>query len=332
MKYLKNLKINGYRIESVYKENNHYRIKLLDGNIIKIKDCVTISYICKRCGREIVENVTPYKIRHYFSDKFSCLCRSCELCLNPRVHIWTKEEKKKRSEMYKGKNNPMYKKDWRIGKTKEELEAHRKHTSEGWHNLPESKKIEKINKYKATMNAKTDEEKLLIKEKLKRSWQKKTKEELIEIRKKQSLAQRKFMEKNPDYYKEIKAKGGKAATSNYKSYKMNKIEQKVENWLKDNNISYSYCCILNGQDGNNYQYDFIIHNRKILIEVNGTYWHADPRIYSKDKLNHIQLNKIEKDKRKKEVAKLYGFTLLYIWEIDINNNDFSNLKEILNEN
>lgn len=332
MKYLKNLKINGYEIESIYKENRQYRIKLLNGNIIKIKDCFTISYICKHCGKEIIENVTPYKIRHYFSNDFSSLCKSCEQRLNPRVHVWTIEERKKRSEMYKGKNNPMYGKDWRVGKNEEELEAHRRHTSEGWYNLPESKKLEKINKCKATMNAKSDEEKFLIKEKIKRTWQKKTKEELIEIRKKQSLAQQKCMQNDPDYYKKIKARGGKASACNHKKYKINKIEQKVENWLKDNNIEYSYSCILNGKDGDNYQYDFIIHNKKILIEVNGTYWHADPRVYSTKNLNALQLSKIKRDKIKKEVAKLYGFTLLYIWEMDINNNDFSSLKGILNEN
>ena len=234
--------------------------------------------------------------------------------------------------MYKGKNNPMYGKDWRIGKTDEELEAHRRHTAEGWYNLSEDKKREKINKCKSTMRAKSTEEKFLIKEKIKKAWKNKSNEELIEIHKRQSLAKKMYAERSKNYYKEIKARGGKAAASNYKSYKINEIEHKVKNWLKNNNIAYSYCCILNGKDGNNYQYDFIIHGKKILIEVNGTYWHADPRVYTLKNLNNMQLNKIERDKRKKEIAESYGFTLLYIWEIDINNNDFSSLNEVLNEN
>lgn len=54
-----------------------------------------------------------------------------------------------------------------------------------------------------------------------------------------------------------------------------------------------------------FQYDFIIRHRRILIEVQGDYWHGHPDMYNEDgsngkkKLNNIQINNIKRDKLKK---------------------------------
>lgn len=54
-----------------------------------------------------------------------------------------------------------------------------------------------------------------------------------------------------------------------------------------------------------------------LIEVNGTYWHADPRVYSSGSLNHIQQNAKRRDSRKAAWAETHDYRLIVIWEDDI---------------
>jgi len=63
-----------------------------------------------------------------------------------------------------------------------------------------------------------------------------------------------------------------------------------------------------------------------LLEVQGDYWHGNPKIYTE--LNDIQKANIENDKYKLELAKKYGCKLFYIWETDFRNNDYSVLLEI----
>jgi len=81
-----------------------------------------------------------------------------------------------------------------------------------------------------------------------------------------------------------------------------------------------------------YQYDFIIHNRRILIEVNGDYWHVNPKIYG-DKLfkdlKDYQRSKIIIDLKKKIYAHERNFRVITIWENDINKHNFDILKELL---
>ncbi|MER2060348.1 MAG: hypothetical protein ABTA16_16120 [Niallia sp.] len=54
----------------------------------------------------------------------------------------------------------------------------------------------------------------------------------------------------------------------------------------------------------------------LMIEVMGTYWHTDPRVYEFIKYQ-MQYDRIMHDKRKRELVKKYGVNLLYLWEKDI---------------
>lgn len=135
-------------------------------------------------------------------------------------------------------------------------------------------------------------------------------------------------ERDPNYYSKIKAKGGISTTSNSGFYKMSKPEIKVEKWLKENKIDYEYSPIMsNGK--RNFQFDFIVHKKRILIEVQGDYWHGNPLFYDENELNEHQLKKIELDKLKVQYAKDHNFQLIPIWENEIDNNDFSKLSILL---
>ena len=76
-------------------------------------------------------------------------------------------------------------------------------------------------------------------------------------------------------------------------------------------------------------YDFIV-NGKILIEVDGNYYHAYGLVY--EQMNPMQKRNYRVDQIKNKWALEHGYLLLRIWEQDILENPskvFSELKRIL---
>jgi len=68
----------------------------------------------------------------------------------------------------------------------------------------------------------------------------------------------------------------------------------------------------------NHLADFHFLNTNILAEVDGDYFHGNPKIYSK--LNETQLKQKERDEKHNKVAKENDFVVLRFWESDILNN------------
>lgn len=70
-------------------------------------------------------------------------------------------------------------------------------------------------------------------------------------------------------------------------------------------------------------FDFEIDGCKVLVEVNGDFWHANPEIYDADDLvpfpNGCQRAKTvwENDERKRLTAERFGYRLLTIWESEL---------------
>jgi G:T-mismatch repair DNA endonuclease (very short patch repair protein) len=116
-----------------------------------------------------------------------------------------------------------------------------------------------------------------------------------------------------------------------KKFKMTLPEKITKEWLSQNNIENKYNKIINQA----YQYDFLIKNTNILIEVQGDYWHANPAKYGDGPglkpMNDRQKFKVDRDKIKKEYAEKLGYKIYYIWESAIYKKDFRALEEILNE-
>lgn len=65
----------------------------------------------------------------------------------------------------------------------------------------------------------------------------------------------------------------------------------------------------------------------MLIEIDGSYFHGDPRFYNEKNLNAMQKHNKMVDKLKDEWAALHGIPLLRIWEYDIRHNP----KKVLDE-
>ena len=338
MIYENNIFFNNKKIISEEKKRKKVLIFLDDGTILKKGDINNkeIEIECSECHKKI-------KLKFYNGLlKRKYLCQRCNHLGEKNAMYGKKHSKEMKDKLSKerkgiwgvGEKNAMYGKDWRIGKTKEELELHRKKSSEYWYKWSDEQKREKIEKGKKTFANRSDEEKKKSKEKLLNTISKRSQEEREKISKKISDAQKRYKEKNPEEYRKAKQKAAHASRLSQGNYKKTKIEEKVEEWLKNNNINYDYSCII-GSGENCFQYDFIIHGKRILIEVQGDYWHGNPDLFNDDgtdgkrMLNEIQIKKKEIDIIKKKFAENKKFKVLYIWENEINNNNFKSLEEIL---
>jgi G:T-mismatch repair DNA endonuclease (very short patch repair protein) len=69
-------------------------------------------------------------------------------------------------------------------------------------------------------------------------------------------------------------------------------------------------------------YDFLLPG-KMLVEVHGTYWHADPRRYDTKNLTPDQRRNLVHDIDKKHFAAARGYRLKVVWEAELNSDNVS---------
>ena len=107
-----------------------------------------------------------------------------------------------------------------------------------------------------------------------------------------------------------------------KGYSISKLETYVSEILIELNIPYETQFYI--KDGKEWKlYDFHIKNTNILLEINGDYWHANPKHYKEnDIIKYVTGNKSAKDvwikdDKKKRVAELNGYVVENVWEDDI---------------
>lgn len=65
-------------------------------------------------------------------------------------------------------------------------------------------------------------------------------------------------------------------------------------------------------------YDFYLPDHNLIIEIDGSYYHADPRVVKEDKLTPMHKHNIRVDEYKNKWALSHGIPILRIWEKDIN--------------
>lgn len=305
-----------------------------DGTYIKATDTINkkFKYICCECGCETFSSTKPE-----YNQNNPYVCFTCRgLNHNPfkgKKHSQELKDRmsfERKGKWYLGENNPMYGKNWKDFTTQEIIDEHCKKLSERFSGENNPMYGKSIKDYMS------NEDYELWKQHIKENgYHSKSEEEQKEISKKISDGQKKLMKSNPEYYHKIKSKAGYISTYSRERFKKTNPEIIIENWLKEHNINYDYSCIMGSEKVGLYQYDFIIHDKRILIEVNGDYWHGNPNLFNEDgsdgkrKLNQVQLEKIKKDKLKLDFAKKHNFELIYIWEEEIKNNDFSKLEILL---
>ena len=85
-----------------------------------------------------------------------------------------------------------------------------------------------------------------------------------------------------------------------------------------------------------HRYDLRIKNTNLLLEVNGDFWHANPKKYKPDDVlnfsstNHIKAKDVwKKDERNKNFAEKNNYKVLYIWESDVYEKNEIEIKKFL---
>ena len=132
--------------------------------------------------------------------------------------------------------------------------------------------------------------------------------------------------------KETKDKISKYQKSIQKGRKIRKkdtlIEIKIRNFLDILKIPYmahKYIEIPHG-----YQCDTFIEPN-IVIECDGDFWHANPKIYKNNNLKDYQKKQRIKDKIRNKEMKTRGYKVLRMWQNEINNMDIINFRRKLYE-
>lgn len=80
-------------------------------------------------------------------------------------------------------------------------------------------------------------------------------------------------------------------------------------------------------------YDFFLPKSRLIIEVDGDYWHGNPEKYDENELKKHQIRAQRVDEHKNKWALLHGIPIIRIWESDIRKNPkkvMKMLKEELN--
>ena len=82
-----------------------------------------------------------------------------------------------------------------------------------------------------------------------------------------------------------------------------------------------------------YNWDLIFRN-KVIIEVQGDFWHANPKFYKESDvlLDGLLAKDVwKKDNRKRKLIESKGYTVHYFWESDINNMTNEEIYKLLKE-
>ena len=75
-------------------------------------------------------------------------------------------------------------------------------------------------------------------------------------------------------------------------------------------------------------YDFYLPEHNLIIEVDGSWYHSDPRLVKEDEMNPMQKRNKRIDEVKNRWALMHGIPILRIWEKDINESPDKVLKEL----
>lgn len=76
-------------------------------------------------------------------------------------------------------------------------------------------------------------------------------------------------------------------------------------------------------------YDFYLPNQNVALEIEGEYWHCDPRVYPNGPKNSIQCKNLEKNKMKQEICKSQNIPLIRVHEHDIKKDKERTKQQIL---
>lgn len=258
--------------------------------------------------KKFMDSMTPEEYKKYFD----------------RTDAYKNWKDKLSDEEYKSHNKSLgiISKKWWDGLSDDEYKKICEYRKNVWINKNDEYKKEWGERTSSIWKNKTSEEKLKIKEKYKTSISKYWSNIPIGDIRRMSISNsyKKFIDELSDEQK---------SAWFLRSCFISKLESRFQEVLNSLNIKYQNQFFVNRKS-----YDFKILDTMILIEIQGDFWHANPKIYeSNDIINHpgkkIKANEIWiKDHKKKENANKYGYKVIYFWEDEMNSMndiDLSNL-------
>lgn len=113
-------------------------------------------------------------------------------------------------------------------------------------------------------------------------------------------------------------------TKKLRQLKKSKPEMSIEKLLTELNIDFIY-----QYKFKNRYFDFGIDSKKILLEVDGDYWHSKGIIY--ENMNNQQKNTFHNDIYKNNLVKNSDWKLIRIWESDIKFMTIDKLQTLLHD-
>jgi DNA mismatch endonuclease, patch repair protein len=159
-----------------------------------------------------------------------------------------------------------------------------------------------------------------------------------ERNRKVSLTVREWARLHPEHYSRIGVQGALKARELGLSGTPNKLEIIMEETLKKQNIQY-----IPQFDFGLGIMDFYLPEGNITLFVDGTIWHADPRVYdatdtlffgskiSKSEWNKVTASEVwKKDRKHNSYLKSKGYTVIRFWEKEIKNEIDRCMKTIQN--
>ena len=108
-------------------------------------------------------------------------------------------------------------------------------------------------------------------------------------------------------------------------YGTSKLEEDFAKEFLDK-LGVKYIYQFEAQDiGRYYDYAILLNDNMttgnmILVEIDGSYYHSDPRLVNEEKMNPMQKRNKRVDEYKDRWALLHGIPLIRIWEKDIREN------------
>ena len=132
-----------------------------------------------------------------------------------------------------------------------------------------------------------------------------------------------------------KVKNTRGGVHHHQKYGTSKLEEDFARDFLDK-LGVKYIYQFEAKDIGRY-YDFAIvlddelsNGSLILLEIDGGFYHSDPRIVKEDKMSPMQKHNKRVDEYKNKWALMHGIPLIRIWEKDIRENPKMVMDELKN--
>ena len=127
---------------------------------------------------------------------------------------------------------------------------------------------------------------------------------------------------------EIRAKISLARSYQIIPFYDTKIELKIQRFLEELGIKYIKQFYVK-EIKNKYRCDIFIPLFNLIIEIDGDYFHGNPKFYSKEQLSEKQKEQKIRDKLRTDQLIQRGFRVIRLWENDIKAMTMLNFKELI---